>query len=297
MNRDTKEFFQTGDDCEPCYKNIRDHCSCKLHKQHIEQLWNLYKPHITPTKKKKFLKDAKNQLFQHYWEMYVFCALRARGFDIEIGGSKGPDFQVQIVDKIFWIEAVAPTVGQGDDQVPDPFKSSTTDLNKIALRFTSALKSKREQYENSLREGLISKNDGYVLAINSFLFYGHVEPYYPFPNFLRGFLPIGDPVVPFNKKTSSLCKPYIDYEEEIQKSSSSLVRKDNFLDKTYEFNSAVLHSAANYDNYEKPLGFDFSILHNPMATNPLSENDFDWCEQFYVRDKVHDITIKQIARQ
>ena len=281
------DFFVDTDDCEQSYEKIRDnpHPRTVAAKSFIERLWEKFSEDISLQKKKLILNDSKKQLFQVFWEMYFFCAMRERGINIQIGYPKGPDFFIQVGAKKIWFEAVAPTSGKGEDKVQSPYESSVTDLNQIALRYTNALVEKQKQYVRAHRAGIIGVDDGYILAINSRLF--DFEPYYQLPIYLRSFLPIGDLRIEINKLHS---KPYFERESKIRKLNDSLVRKDNFLNETYCFCSAVLHSSVTYDhdkidNCEKLLGYDFSLLHNPLASFPLNCNELNWCTQYSVSER------------
>ena len=104
---------------------------------------------------------------------------------------------------------------------------------------------------------------------------------------------MGDLIVPVNKVTKSQGKPYFSYKKAIEKANGSCVAKDSFLNNEYRFYSAVLHSSAHYLSFDNLLGFEFSVLHNPLATHRLSERDFHWCEQFCVVENQESFLIQR----
>ena len=158
-------FFMEGDDCAENYRLTRDFPEHKARKKHVEDLWTRYEPYADS----HFRRDAKRHLLQRYWEMHLAVTLLDKGFELTKYKNEGPDICTIVNGRRFWFEAIAPTAGEGADRVPEPemFKSYCVDVDKIALRFTSALEEKRNAYKRSRAKGIVKGKDGYVIAINS----------------------------------------------------------------------------------------------------------------------------------
>lgn len=89
---------------------------------------------------------------------------------------EGPDFCIDINRKKVWIEAVACTHGEEDPVEPWPnlrpgqIYSDGGNIEEInrprALRITSVVGTKLEQYKKYLKNGVVSKDDCLVIAVN-----------------------------------------------------------------------------------------------------------------------------------
>jgi hypothetical protein len=71
---------------------------------------------------------------------------------------------------------------------------------KILLRFANAVITKRERYHAALKAGIVSPDDGYLLAINSRRIphapYGNTLPFY-----VQALLPFGNLTLVLNRST------------------------------------------------------------------------------------------------
>jgi type I restriction enzyme S subunit len=154
---------------------------------------------------------------------------------------------------------------------------------KILLRFANAVIAKRTQYHAALKAGIVSPDDGYVLAINSRLIphapYGNTLPFY-----VQALLPFGNLTLMLNRSTHEIEDRFYQAREEVFKGNSAPVSTQPFLNPDFAFVSAVLHSAVDCVNRPKHLGDDFSVLHNPLARCPLDPSIFAWCDQYFYRD-------------
>ncbi len=276
-------FFSLGA-CDRDYEAVRDLPQAGDCKCFVEELWRDYQPYSDS----HFLSDAMNHFHQRFWEMYLCVTMRQRGFDIEKNGNEGPEFSIIIDGKKFWFEAIAPGAGMTDDRVPeiDLGEPSSVPVEKLLMRYTAALSEKLRKYQSYRVKGIISENDGYIVAINSnkipHAYFGSILPYH-----VQAFLPFGDFTVAINPKTHEKVDEYFQYRGEVKKSNDSLVSTQPFLDPTYCGISAVIHSifdVAGYTRGQARWGDDFDILHNPLATNPLPSNVLNWCKYRYIHD-------------
>jgi hypothetical protein len=104
------------------------------------------------------------------------------------------------------------------------------------------------------------------------------------PRFVQAFLPIGPLAGQIDPKTRKVTDSVYQYRPQIAKVSGAEVSTRTFLDEDAAFCSAVIHSAVDCANGLPELEADFSVLHNPKATNAITDTEFRWCTQFVVRD-------------
>jgi type I restriction enzyme S subunit len=234
-----------------------------------------------------FREDARAHFIERFWEMYLAVALIERGFQLVPGTGTGPEFSFNQGSGHFWVEAVAPGPGTGADRVPDIELgiASKVPTERILLRFANAVVEKRNRYHSALQAGIIGPASGYVLAINSRRIphapYGNTLPYY-----LQALLPIGDLTVMLNRSTREIEDRFYAAREKILKSNTAPVSTQPLLNTDFGFVSAVLHSSVDCVNRPTVLGADFSVLHNPLATQPLAPLTFDWCDQYFYNDGI-----------
>ena len=218
--------------------------------------------------------------------MYLAVTLSERGLPVTRHGNEGPEFFVPLGRRRLWIEAVAPGPGAGPDRVPEPVFGHPiavdVPVEKILLRFTNALSEKRARYAAALRKGIISRNDAYLLAINS-QGIQHAPDGDSMPYFVQAFLPFGPLTVEVDVKTFEIASTFHAYRPAVRKVKGADVSTRSFLDSQDSFCSAVLHSAVDCANYPEVMGDDFAVLHNPQARHPIDRAIFGWCRQFSLR--------------
>ena len=232
-----------------------------------------------------FRKEFREHFIERFWEMYLAVAFIEHGLHVEPGTGSGPDFSFIDDGRRFWVEAVAPGPGTGADRVPETKRSVayTVPTEKILLRFSSVVVAKSQKYQDALNSGKISKDDGYILAINSrgipHAPYGNTLPFY-----VQALLPFGNRTFVFDRSTGVVKDRFYQERETVQKENESPVSMRPFLDREFAFVSAVLHSAVDCVNRPNAIGADFSLLRNPLATCPLQPQTFGWCEQYSYRN-------------
>jgi hypothetical protein len=275
-------FFMDGPSDDLGYVNTRDHPRGVDHKRYVEEIWARYYP-LADT---HFREDARSHFLQRFWEMYLAVALLEHGFELHRHGNEGPEFYVLLGGRRVWFEAIAPNPGEGPDQVLQLVSGEMAEVptEKILLRFTNALTEKRRKYVAALAKGIVSSEDGYVLAINSrgirHAPYGNSMPY-----FIQAFLPFGPLTISIDVETFEQKDSFYAYRPEVSKFNGSSVSTRAFLDTEASFCSAVLHSGVDCANHPEQLGGDFSVLHNPRAQRALDATAFPFFEQFTLRDE------------
>jgi hypothetical protein len=292
MPKKNENFFSPDPCQDPDYEAVRDLPQAKDYKCFVEELWREYEPYNNDP---NFLSDARNHFHQRFWEMYLCVTMLKRGFDVEKGGKKGPEFSITIGGKRIWFEAIAPQAGLGADQVPEIEIGECNDVptEQVLLRYTSALSEKLRKYQVDCAKGIISENDVYVVAINSNKIpnaqFGSALPYH-----VQAFLPFGYPTVVINPKTQEKVDEYFQYRDEVKKINGESISTKAFLDPAYSGISAVIHATLNVAGYTDGTtgwGDSFDVLHNPMATNPLPFEVLNWCNYRYIHDgKLETVT-------
>ena len=281
MGTDSEGFFIRGNGSDLGYLNVRDSAHHQDTRQFIDSLWERYKP-LADT---HFRTDAKNHFLERFWEMYVAVTLMERGLKLFRVGGEGPEFYFEISQRRIFVEAVAPGAGTGPDQVPGPQYGvvTKTPTEKIMLRFTNALVEKRKKYHEALRKNILSRDDGYLLAINSRGIHhgagGNTMPY-----FVQAFLPFGPLAVALDPKTGNIVDSFHQYRDTVPKESGENISTKAFLDSEFQFVSAVLHSRVDCVDCPRELGADFCILHNPSAAHGIDPSAFPWSKQLVLRD-------------
>ncbi len=268
---------------DPAYRNIRDgmHSPLVEGRAFTESLWKQY----APMADSHFRKDARAHFIERFWEMYLGIAFLEREVMVVPGTGAGPEFSFIETGRRYWVEAVAPGPGTGADQVSSTTQGVpyTVPTEKILLRYTSAINDKHDCYHKALRAGIISPDDGYVLAINSRKIphapYGNTLPY-----FIQALLPFGHLTVVLNRSTGALEDRFYQARDSVLKNNNSAVSTKLFLDPKFSFISAVLDSAVDCVNRPERMGDDFSVLYNPMASQPLESATFAWCDQYFYQD-------------
>jgi hypothetical protein len=281
MSSPPTPFFMEGPCKDLGYQNTRNHPRGTEHKRFVEGLWDRFRD-LADT---HFREDARNHFLQRFWEMYLGVALLEHGFNLKRHGDKGPEFYAFVGESRIWFEAIAPEPGDGPDQVPQLVSDEMSEVptEQILLRYTHALVEKRRKYVDALKQGIVSAQDYYLLAINS-QGIRHAPYGNTMPHFIQAFLPFGPLAVSIDTKTLEVKDSFYQYRPAVSKLSGSPVSTRTFLDEEASFCSAVLHSTVDCANHPDQLGGDFSILHNPNAQRPLDAAVFQWCEQFTFRD-------------
>ena len=272
-----KTFFLLNEPTDPQYKAVRDRPDAEHFRAEIETLWQDYRPYADA----KFREEATRHFHERYWEMYVAVALLRKNFELTKHGDAGPEFSFSLNGRRVWVEAVAPTGGDGPDAVKSygP-KQPMVPVEQVLLRFTNAFETKRRCYVNAVNKKIISPDDAYVIAVNSRgVPHGSYSGTIPF--YIQALLPIGPLTLILNAKTMRAVDQYYQHRPEVEKMSQAKVSTRWFLEATSVFCSAVLHSSIDVANQPTQIGGDFSVLHNPSAAHKLDSSAFTWCEQFH----------------
>jgi hypothetical protein len=251
----------------------------------VESLWQMYQPYAGSDFRERFA----TQMQQHFWEMYLTCALLRQGKQVLLQpnpkkGRRGPDVKVQESDQIIWLEATAVTHGTGANAVPryecgpgKPIVAYDVPDEEMVLRYTSALKTKFEKYEG-YDDTILAASDMCMIAISA----GELDHRYTemlYPRILHALFPIGNYAVTINTTTMETTQERHQYRDRIRKIPTTFFATD-----AHAKISAVLFSYSDICNPPVVLGNDFVVVHNPFAINPLPRGWLKLGREFWVED-------------
>lgn len=205
------------------------------------------------------------------WEMMVATILKSEGYQPTRSINGGPDFVVERDGKRIFVEARCP--GPGDEGKPDTVPPIVYGARiaqdipeaQIVLRIRGALKDKKEQYDQYLRDGKISEGDICVIAICSSKI-DRAAGLWP-PTIMRATHGLGNPYVLFDQGEGVVGEG-IESRASILKANGP-VDTTFFLSRDNSLISAVLYSDCSFFSLEFDLFGASMLIHNPKAHVPL----------------------------
>lgn len=211
------------------------------------------------------------------WEMMVAKILKVEEYEPE-STAQGPDFVVEKDGKRIFIEAVCP--GPGDDtnlnSVPTLVLGGSiaqkVPVDQIILRLCSALKDKKEKYEQYRHSGIVTPGDICVIALSSSKLSPRTATLMP-PAILRATHGLGNRYGIFGKDEGSVDEGFASCES-IQKASGVEIDTKFFLSEDNSLISAVLYSDSSFFSSDFDLFGETMILQNPKAEVPLPQGFF-----------------------
>jgi len=275
-------------------------CDNAAERQFVEELWEHYRPFAD----KDFPQKIRLNFHNHFWEMFLACALQYLGYDLERKTkSAGPDIQIKWGGSSIWVEATAPSSGEGPDGIApltDDQEGFRVPEEQIILRYAGAIREKHEKYLYYREKSIIADTEPYVIAINRGKIrcvYGcYGEALYV----AQAVLPIGPLtlwVKNWERPEESLSG--YSYRPQIQKRSGSGVPTDSFLRGEFEGISGVLSSRVSIGTHPAEAGMnqDFVFVHNPLARNKIPEG---WLRgmgrEYHVDIMASEFTLRPIGK-
>lgn len=251
-------------------KNILESDSkpCTAIRAELEKLWSAY----SDLADANFLGAFRSEPESRHWEMYLGSSLRKCGLELS-SGDRGPDLKVEGHTDPIWIEAIAPNQGDPDNpdylpDLPEAGKAYDVPRDKIILRFTSALETKRAKFAEYLAGGTVAAGDSCVIAVSA----GDL-PFYPMedslPYIVQALYPIGHQFVTFNKETHEVVDSGRHYQPFVLKAGEIEIPKFAFFAEEYNQISAVIFCAKGIGNTAENWGADLVVIHNATASVPL----------------------------
>jgi len=276
-------FDQNKEGGDPLYTKIRDFHDKEV-KKRIEDLWFIFKPFADSNFKQAF----RDNLISRFWEMYLGVMFLQESKKLIKSGNVGPDICVkESENEKIWIEAIAPSCGEGPDKVPAMRGSGWSPEEKILLRIRSAIEEKYNKYIFYIEREHILSTEPYIIAINSCkLDYTllNSDPSY----IIQAVFPIGQLSATFRSDTGEKIKEGYLYRPTIKKKNKSPVETDIFLHDKYKVISAVLYSEIWPYDHPTRLGDRIRLVHNPNAINPVESYWLSAGIEYYlVGDKIN----------
>ena len=272
-------FFETTvpqPELDPIYAFIRDDPYQEETRRYLDGLWTEYVPYADRNFLDRF--QRRGQFHARTWEMRLTVVLKWLGLPVRPrSGAAGPDIRIEGQPPV-WIEAVTPSSTaelrkfyEAAKRAPVPVPSES-----ILLRYTQALQSKWDRYNDYLREGVVAPSEGYIIAISGSALplpsapgqYG--EP----PSIAHALYGIGPYRWQIEIGTGRVLEAGWSHRPATQKATGAPVESDLFLGDKRAGVSAVLYSPNDVQNrpqvYGRVEGWDLLIFHNEFAAIPLS---------------------------
>jgi hypothetical protein len=270
-------LFSAGEAGDPTYVNLRDLKNewNEPAREFAESLWDRFRSFADP----HFLTEVRRNFHARFWEMYLTCALQEfanRQGSILSCPKPGPDILLEHDGSRVWVEAVVATngaPGRPDSVVePNPDDSGKIPEEKLVLRYANAISEKYRKYRGYLRNGIIHKNDAFVIAINdAALSYKWTQAENDVPRFLKAVYPLGVYQLLLDRRTGKIIGQQNEPRFNIVKASGANVGTMSFLERRSRGISAILGSSADVTWHNLALGFDFELTHNPKSRVPIAD--------------------------
>ena len=246
----------------------------------------------------------EGKLWSYIWEAMLYRHLCSMGYaprnSVTVAGQHGPDFCVDCQGRTIWIEATVPSPeGIPADWLMPPRKGEIRVKTKPdqprVLRCTSAIDAKQKKFTEYRAKGIIGANDCAVIAVNICrLSDWDVDGngISQLPLVMEAVFPIRSPrrsnYARGRARTTTQHVPRF----AVKKLSGREIQTANFLDPLFANVSAVLQGHQK-DMFEK--GLVLSMVHNPLAGNPLPTSLFGTRKEFVAEERGDEYEIKDMA--
>lgn len=248
--------------------------------------------HAPPNMIAELQTQDDGKYWAHIWEAILYKHLKTLGLSfieerVNKSGQKGPDFGINHSGKRVWIEAIVPS----PTGIPSEYlKPPSRDITKIEahevphqqklLRWTAAIKEKKEKIAGYIINGVISEDDSVVIAVNScrlqdFDFDDSGISRLPYA--VEATFPVGPLAIPIDRQGRPQGPAQNTWREFVLNKNDKEVRTDNFLDRSHGHISAVLGTHQR-DLWSESLYL--SLVHNPLAKNPMPKQILGSTKEF-----------------
>ena len=275
MKRD--RLFSAGKAVDPTYVNLRDLKNewTEPAREFAESLWDHFRRFADP----HFLTEVRSHFHERFWEMYLTCALQK--FANQQGSilscpKPGPDILLERDGNRVWVEAVVATKGAlgRPDSVAEPNLDGSGKVHeeKLVLRYANAISVKYCKYQRYLKDGIIRKDDAFVIAINdAALSSKRTQAENDAPRFLKAVYPLGAYQLLLDRGTGKIIGRQNEPRFNIVKASGKNVMTMPFFERRSRGISAIMGSSADVMCHNQALGFDFELAHNPKSRAPIAD--------------------------
>jgi hypothetical protein len=222
--------------------------------RYYTRLWQAYQasgladPHFT----REIMRGDDGQFWSRVWEMVLYRHIA--GLTSKISSAPaGPDFRAVIGGTPVYIEAITPDPsGLPADwlKLPEPGKIRvrTYPHEAMLLRWTAALKEKRDQFDRHRKSGLVEDGVPTVVAVNSCRLspWPEVIGITQWPFAVEAVFPVGPLAIPVDVTTGEFGQSYQSVRLSVTNRNGSQVPTDSFVNAAYAGVSAVLGCATCY---------------------------------------------------
>lgn len=259
----------------------------------FEECYKFYRPY----KDTNFLTEIETRFHQRTWEMYLGSLCIKNGKTLKKNrGDNQADLQVITTPNLIQIECTAVTHGDpsNPNAVPKMHVSDIKNIvvqdvpeDKILLRITQALNDKLVQYNERLTDGRVLKDEPYIIAINTGEM-GHPEH---LPRILKAVFAIGYLTLRMRQNGKPIANPtsFWGRREAISKANNQEIDMTFFEKDKSKRISAVIYSNSIVLHHLANPSYEVHMVHNPLATNPISYDEFNFLTQHYFDKKTRDI--------
>lgn len=214
-------------------------------------------------------------------EVLVAHLLDSKGIKFEFP-KEGPDFFITKDQKKIWIEVITPKPeGLPKEWLARDNNGKVIEYpnDKILLRWTSAIKEKKEKLEGYLKNGTVSQDDVYVIAVNGVNLrdgfnFPKPEGISQYPFAVEAMFGLGAQQIHINRETLKAEGSSHIMRTTVPKNEAATVPVGAFIDpeKINLVASTNISAVWALDIDEMCLVRDSgptSVVHNPLAKNPL----------------------------
>lgn len=254
----------------------------------IEDLWAEYEPYADGDFREGFAQDVDGR----FWELFLGSTLLRSGHQLlprseRSAGGGQPDICVVEDGRRTWIEAIAPTRGEADnDQVPTilPINEGggvvPIPLRQTQLRTTSAFWTKSQRIQAYLEEGAIAPSERRIIAISASRF-ATVATEDP-PLIMSSLLPIGAAFVRVDRNSGEVVEEGYNYAPTIERLGGEIPRTA-FSGPEFSHVSGVLWSRIGLGNLSRQIR-PLTMVHNPFAEIPIEQGWGPWDKEYVVSE-------------
>ena len=248
---------------------------------------------LAPPNMRQEVEAGERGLRAHIWEAMLYRYFRELGFEFRPNrvlkaGQQGPDFGLLHQGRTIWIEAIVPAPeGIPPEYLEPPKKGIITvksvPYKEMLLRWTAALKEKREKFQRYIDNAIIAATEPTVIAINGCRLCDFAiddRGVSRMPLAVEATFPVGPIAVPIspNGRIDGEAQRIPRYS--IQNANGAEVPTDSFLNPLYANVSGVI-GAVKWDML-KPL--PLTVVHNPLAQVPLARAIFRPSQEYVADD-------------
>jgi hypothetical protein len=294
-----RKFFIRGPASDPMYQFCLNEPQYAPVRDRIEEMWATYEPYCPDP---NLLEEARIHFVERTWEMRLGCVLLERGFPLVRGSAAGPDLCIDVSPRI-WVEATVVIPGVGADRVPGrAARAFTVDQRgytddelpgidwhgrppseeSVILRCTQALERKREQYDRSVRAGIVKPRDRYVVAMS---LAGIDQSFFlcdfdGIPIFLKALFGIGADRILLSRTDGEKDRLYRPSRPVVAKESGAEVAAHAFASSSHPEISGVFGTCSDIVNASLQAGNEIMFVNNPRAQAPIAPGTFDFGMEF-----------------